>query len=261
MSIKGIIFDLGWTLLDFEHDAPTATARGMAELDKFFKGRGFDLDGKDIFNEYFRQVRLLWQAGDELHYEYPASLAMLRALRRFVSRPDAACLTASVMREGFTSIITSWQLYPDALGTLAALQDAGYLLGCVSNINDANIMRSVVQRDSLHDWLSPLYLSEDIGLRKPHPRLFQMVLEDWGLSPEQAVMVGDNHKTDIQGALNAGLRAIWINRDVDHPWRRVEGIKASVTPDATIRELSELPGLLAGGWGAPETAREHDDGY
>ncbi len=248
MRIQGIIFDLGWTLLDFVQDAPTAAARGMEELGNFFSGKGFALDGKVIFNEYFRQVRILWQVGDELHYEYPASLAMLRTLRRYVSEPDAVRLTADVMVKGFTNITAAWKLYPDALCTLAALRDAGYRLGCVSNINDGHIMRSVVARDGLRDWLSPLYLSEEIGLRKPHPRLFNMVLQDWGLPPQQAVMVGDNHKTDIQGALNAGLRAIWINRDVEHPWRRVEGIDASVAPDATIRELSELPGLLAEGW-------------
>ncbi len=248
MSIQGVIFDLGWTLLDFVQDAPTATAHGMEELDKFFSGKGFDLDGKIIFNEYFRQVRKLWQAGDELHYEYPASLAMLRTLRRHVSAADAVRLTADVMVNGFNSIIAAWKLYPDTLSTLAALRDAGYRLGCISNINDGHIMRSVIAREGLRDWLSPLYLSEEVGLRKPHPRLFHMVLEDWELPPQQAAMVGDNHKTDIQGALNAGLRAIWINRSVDHPWRRAEGIDASVAPDATIRQLAELPGLLAGDW-------------
>ncbi len=250
MSIKGIIFDLGWTLFDMTQDAPTATAQSIGELNKFFSGQGSGLDGKVIFNEYFRQVRMLWQAGDELHYEYPASLAMLRTLRRYVSGPDAVRLTADVMVNGFNSIIAAWKLFPDALCTLAALRDAGYRLGCVSNINDGHIMRSVVERDGLRDWLSPLYLSEEIGLRKPHPLLFNMVLEAWELPPEQVAMVGDNHKTDIQGALNAGLRAIWINRDVDHPWRRVEGIDASVVPDVTIRELSELPELLAGDWGS-----------
>jgi hypothetical protein len=97
-----------------------ATAQGSEELDKFFSGQGWDLDGKAIFNEYFRQVRILWQARDELHYEYPASLAMLRTLRCYVSGLDAVRLTASVMIDGFGNIIAAWKLYPDALCTLAA---------------------------------------------------------------------------------------------------------------------------------------------
>jgi putative hydrolase of the HAD superfamily len=246
-NIKGIIFDLGWTLIDFDKDVPTAVENCAKDLDGFFRKNGFELDCKAVFDDYFQEVRVLWRAGDAFLYEYPASLAMLRALRRHVTEPDAARLTAGVMRHGFGSIIASWQLFPDVLDTLAALRDAGYRLGCVSNINDGHVMRSVVEREKLHDWLWPIYLSEDVGLRKPHPRLFQLVLDDWGLRPEQVAMVGDNRKTDIQGAHHAGLRGIWLDRDVDHPWRRVEGDAGDIIPDATIKQLSELPGLLAGG--------------
>jgi HAD superfamily hydrolase (TIGR01662 family) len=249
VSIQGAVFDLGWTLIDFSKDVPTAVENCVRDLDSFFRGNGFELDCKAVFDDYFQEVRVLWQAGDAFLYEYPASLSMLRALRRHVPGPDAARLTAGVMRDGFVSIIASWQLFPDVLDTLAALRDAGYRLGCVSNINDGHIMRSVVEREKLHNWLWPIYLSEDVGLRKPHPRLFQMVLDDWELPPDQVVMVGDNRKTDIQGAQNAGLRGIWLDRDVDHPWRRIEGDASDIIPDATIQQLSELPGLLVGGWG------------
>jgi len=249
VTIQGIMFDFGWTLVDFVHDSHIATTRCIEELEDFFQGHGFDLNSRVIFGDYFKEVHVLWQAGDALHYEYSASLALLRALRRYVSQPDAARLTDDFMVHSFESVISSWQLYPDTLDTLAALRDAGYRLGCVSNTNDGHITWSALDRNGLRSWLEPIYLSVDVGLRKPHPRIFQMALDDWGLRPDQAIMVGDNLKTDVMGARNAGLRSVWIDQDTNHPWRRAEGSEASITPDATIRQLSELPGLLAGAWG------------
>ncbi len=244
MTVRGIIFDLGWTLVDFIGDIPAAEAQRARDLDNFIRASGFDLDGTDVFAIFRAEMQSLWQVGRELKYEYPARLGMLRALRRYLDRPDAARLAADALEASFASLIPQWELYPDALDTLVTLREAGYRLGCISNTDDGAHVWRIVDNCGLLPWLSPIYLSAEVGLRKPHPHLFQRMLDDWELPPGQVVMVGDTLDADVLGAHNAGMRGIWVDRGPVNPWSQNEKSRAYILPDATVRQLAELPDLL-----------------
>jgi putative hydrolase of the HAD superfamily len=251
VTVRGIIFDLGWTLADFTAHIATVEAQRARDLGAFLRACGFKVEGKTVFADYGREMRILRAARGELNYEYPARLAMLRALRRHIPRPDAALLTADAMAASFEAVIRRWELYPDTLDTLGALRDAGYRLGCISNTNDGAHAWRIIDRCNLRPWLSPIYTSEEVGLRKPHPRIFQLVLDDWNLPSAQVVVVGDTLEADVQGAHNAGLRSVWVDRGLVNPWSNNEAYKDRVMPDATIQQLAELPDLL-GIWDTDE---------
>ena len=80
-------------------------------------------------------------------------------------------------------------------------------------------------------------------LGKPDRAFFDMALASIGLAAGEVVMVGDDIEADIGGAQSAGLRAVQVEtgkysaRDRDHP---------SITPDARIATIADLPDLLAG---------------
>jgi FMN phosphatase YigB (HAD superfamily) len=200
MTIRGIIFDLGWTLVDFTGDIPTTAVQRARDLERFMRDNGFELDGMAVFTSYREEMDRLRRAGAALNYEYPARLAMLRALRRYVGREDAAHLARGALDASFECLIPLWELYPDTLSTLSALRDAGCRLGCVSNTNDGAHVQRMIDYCGLRPWLSPIYTSEEIGLRKPHPYLFQMVLDGWQLSPPEVVMVGDTLDADASSS-------------------------------------------------------------
>lgn len=244
MTIRGIIFDLGWTLADFGGDIPTFEIQRAQDVAAFLHANGFDVDDAAVFAAYREEMRDLWLVGGELNYEYPARLAMLRALRRHLSHPDATRLAAGALTASFESLVRNWEPYSDTHDTLNTLRDASYRPGCISNTNDGAHVWRIVDRCGLRPWLSPIYTSEEVGLRKPHPRLFQMVLEDWELSPDEVIMVGDTLDADVLGAHNAGLRGVWVDRGPVNPWSNNEANKAHITPDATIQQLAELPDLL-----------------
>jgi putative hydrolase of the HAD superfamily len=248
MGIRGVIFDLGWTLVGFQGDVEAALSQRAQDLGEFLRGNGLELDGEAVYGDYVGELGVLRQAGQELNYEYPARLAMLRALRRHASAPDAARLAADALAIIFESIIPRWELYPDTLETLAALRKSRYRLGCISNTNDGTHAWRIVGRHDLRSWLKPIYMSEEIGLRKPHPGPFEMVLGKWALTPQQVVMVGDTLNADVLGAQCSGMRGIWIDRGAVNPWSKNEESIGHIVPDATIRALSEVPGLLARGW-------------
>jgi beta-phosphoglucomutase-like phosphatase (HAD superfamily) len=73
-----------------------------------------------------------------------------------------------------------------------------------------------------------LVTSEEAGATKPDGRIFETALDRLGITPAQAVMVGDAWSTDIEGAIAAAIRPVWFNRC------------AAPSPDPTVAELTAL---------------------
>ena len=250
MAIHGIIFDLGRTLIGFPDEmSPAVEAQRALDLGEFLARSGFDLDGASVFASYREELNELWELSADSNCEIPAQLAMRIALRRHMKRKDAADLARGALTASFERDARLWELYPDTLSTLGTLRDAGYRLGCISNNSHGAYVWWLVDHCELRPWLSPIYTSEEFGVQKPHPCIFQRVLDDWGLPPDEVVMVGDTLDADVWGAQDAGMRGIWVDRGPDNPWGDDEESKQHITPDATIKQLAELPDLLMGDWG------------
>ena len=60
--------------------------------------------------------------------------------------------------------------------------------------------------------IDELVVSEEVGVPKPAAKIFEVALSRLGGTPGQAVMVGDSWSSDIVGATELGIRAIWLNR-------------------------------------------------
>ena len=58
-------------------------------------------------------------------------------------------------------------------------------------------------------------------------------------------MVGDTLNADVLGAHNVGMRGVWIDRGLVNPWSRNDESVGLIVPDATIKQLAELPDLLS----------------
>ena len=57
-----------------------------------------------------------------------------------------------------------------------------------------------------------MILSEEVGSRKPDKAIFEAALQKSGSAPDEAVFIGDAWETDIIGAANCGIKAVWLNR-------------------------------------------------
>lgn len=94
------------------------------------------------------------------------------------------------------------------------------------------------RRFGLDEAIDGVVSSHSTGWRKPHPAIFERALELAGARPDQAFHVGDNIVADVWGARQLGIRTIW---------RRVAEPRADVrvVPDAIVREMSEVPGIVS----------------
>lgn len=86
-----------------------------------------------------------------------------------------------------------------------------YSIGIVSNgMREIQLNKlEICKADKLIDFIT---LSEDVGVRKPDAAIFKVALNKCGAKPNEAVFIGDAWGSDISGAANCGIKAIWLNR-------------------------------------------------
>jgi putative hydrolase of the HAD superfamily len=105
-----------------------------------------------------------------------------------------------------------WFVYPDVLPALVNWRRLGIELGVVSNF-DSRIY-SVLQSLGLRDFFTSITISTEVRAAKPDPQIFTVALGKHDSQPEAAWHIGDSVTDDYQGAKAAGLRGIWINREL-----------------------------------------------
>jgi putative hydrolase of the HAD superfamily len=104
----------------------------------------------------------------------------------------------------------NWRLYDDVADTLAALAGRGYRLGIASNFDDR--LRKIVRGHPPLALCEQVFVSSQIGYRKPDRRFFREVARRLDVSPAEIALVGDDELCDVQGARQAGWRAVRLDR-------------------------------------------------
>jgi len=134
-----------------------------------------------------------------------------------------------------------FELYDDVPDTLRALSAAGVRIGLISNSH--RCLASFQSHFDLRDLIAAAVSSSEHGFMKPHPSIFGAALKAAGVSPGDAVMVGDSIRQDVDGALRAGMRAVFLHRaPTPHP--RASDLALRGIP--VIGSLHELPELIIG---------------
>jgi putative hydrolase of the HAD superfamily len=105
------------------------------------------------------------------------------------------------------------QFFPGVAETLTTLKEMGYLLGIITDTANSISTKLRWFEKGGFGWVwDSIISSQEIGVRKPHPRLYQAALQHLGLSTGQAVFVG--HKvSELDGAHAVGLKTVAFNYD------------------------------------------------
>jgi HAD superfamily hydrolase (TIGR01662 family) len=138
-------------------------------------------------------------------------------------------------------------LFPDVLSTLEELRSRGYRLAAVTNRGYSGPkFHAELAALGLTPLFEAMIISCDVGYLKPHPRIYHAALEAMNLQPEEAAMVGDNMRADVEGAKTLGLTAIWRRPHTGVPHEAATDepeLTGPVAPDYTINEIAELLAL------------------
>ena len=131
-----------------------------------------------------------------------------------------------------------------------------YRVGLLTN-GPGDIQRHKVEGTGLGPLFRAFVVSGEVGVGKPSPEVFELVLGALGVGPEEAVMVGDNWDRDIHGALASGVAAIWVagGRPVPEPALGVP-VAASIADVGGLLEAWDASEGLASA-GSPLRPSEH----
>jgi HAD superfamily hydrolase (TIGR01549 family) len=240
--IRCILFDLGdtlWSRKDanvWQQMEGASNQRAVALLRQHVSPALLPTPDDDILGQRLRdsldeQVRAAIRL--DPGREPNGALAIVQALRQWGIDTIDLSLGAALFEALRVRIPESRPLFDDVLPTLAELRQRGFLLGVVTNrLWGGPIFQEDVQTLGLLDHFDyhHMAISADLGIRKPHPAIFQHALNSLQVVPEQAVMVGDSLRADIVGAQRLGIFTIWKPKP---DWRK--RIQAQlVTPGASV---------------------------
>jgi putative hydrolase of the HAD superfamily len=191
----------------------------------------------DLLDRGWREHHNAWLNNVQYGSEGIASFCMREAA--ITSEEACAALQAALEEAGR---LGSQRALEGAVDTLVTLRDAGVrtALVCDAGFTPGRVVREFLDEHGLLEHLEFCAFSNEVGVPKPEPRIFQAALEALGVEPAEAVHVGDLLRTDIHGGRQLGMKTVRITQVSDDAKRGF-----SWTPDAAFGSLgTEATGEL-----------------
>ena len=226
-----ILFDVGGTLLRFNLDLlARAYVDAVATLGltlDFAHARGVvaAMERELPTRQQHQPLSLQADNGQAFWDEF-----YVDGFRRLGVKADMSAVAAHI-RERFQRAEFE-MLFDDVIPALDALTERGFTLGILSNFsaNLENILRQV----GVHQYFSFFVVSALAGVEKPDPQIFELALRAANRTRAEVVYIGDSIFHDVEGARQAGIAAILVDRQNQHgDWQGVR-----------VRNLHELAEYL-----------------
>ncbi|WP_298829676.1 HAD family hydrolase [uncultured Planococcus sp.] len=215
--IRAVIFDLDGTLLDrdrsleaFINEQHSRLAEHLQHIprDQFAK-RFIELDAKG----YVWKDRVYQQLIEEFEIK---GIDWQNLLEDYVANFRAHCIP-----------------FPNLLSMLEDLAGKSIRLGMITNGRGQFQLDNILAL-GIKGYFEEILISEWAGMSKPDPAIFQKALATLGVSPDEAVYIGDHPQNDIQAAQAIGMKAIWKK---DPHW-------SCMGADGEIDDLNEIGRLV-----------------
>jgi HAD superfamily hydrolase (TIGR01549 family) len=230
--VAAVLFDLDDTLFDHAHCARTA-------LD-VIRGAHGCFSGIDL-DELNRSHSTILEAlhGDVAVGRVSLDLARTERFRRLfrtagVDADEAlSSATAAAYREAY---LNARRAVEGAADLLHVLHSRARIAVVTNNL--VAEQREKLRHCGLDRYVDVLMASEEAGVSKPDPLIFELTLDRLECRADEAVMVGDSWANDVMGAQAAGIRAIWFDpAGMPPPDPNVPVLRALLPVDEALRVI------------------------
>ncbi|ELR65226.1 2-haloalkanoic acid dehalogenase [Photobacterium marinum] len=198
-----IFFDLDNTLLD--HDGAERDA-----IRSFFASyRNSIIPYPDTPEQLWREItdkhRARWRSG-ELNFEEQRRARISELFERPLTVAEADQLFA----EYYDIYRRHWRLFSDVEPALKQLHTLSPLAVITNGFNSQQTAK--LRETGILDYFSLVMTSEQAGVAKPDPRIFQAAINSAKESPEDCWYIGNHPENDALAAQQVGMKAVWLNR-------------------------------------------------
>ena len=182
MSIKAVFFDLGGVIVRTEFQVPRQQLADRLGMD-------YDDLNKIVFDSESSGRASIGEITSEEHW-----MSIVQRLKRPISE-------LSLIRDEFFAGDIVDRTLVEYIRSLRGK----YKTGLISNA--WGDLRDFIVREKFDDAFDRLIISAEVGAMKPDPKIFQVALDEFGVSPKEAVFV-DDFLVNIEGCEKAGMKGI-----------------------------------------------------
>ena len=219
-GIRACVFDAYGTLFDY-----ASAAAGC----------------RDVLGDKLERLTALWR-DKQLQYTWLRAIQGRHADFRQVTGDalDFALatlgLTSSALRDRLMSLYLKLDAFPEVPETLKRLRTGGMKTAILSN-GSPMMLQAAVESAGLVGLFDAVLSVEEVGVYKPHPKVYQLAVDRLGL-PASAISFQSSNAWDAYAASAFGMQVVWCNR-YGQMRERLPG-----SPDREIKSLAELPPLV-----------------
>jgi putative hydrolase of the HAD superfamily len=252
--VRAVLFDLDDTLFDHKACARVALSH-LHGAHEAFASRPFD-EFERLHAGFLEELHRRVLAG-----ELPLDAAREERFRRLFEasgvtpEPEVVVRAAAAYRDGYQKVRRP---VPGA-ARLLELVKARARVAIVSN-NLLEEQREKLRQCRFDRFVDVLVVSEEAGVSKPDPRIFEITLERLGCAPGDVVMVGDSWAADVIGGNDAGIRTVWFNpagRPPPDDSADVPQLRSLEPPDEALALIFDDRSRSASGSAGDPPARHH----
>jgi putative hydrolase of the HAD superfamily len=230
-QLKAILFDIDDTLFsttEFARKARQNAVRAMVRA-------GLDLPEETVARE-LEEVLAEFSSNYEHHFD-----KLLNRLRPpSLARVNPALIVAAGVVAYHDTKFRELVPFEDVLPFFRALRKVGMRLGIITHGWTVKQAEKLV-RLGVVPCLEPsaIFISDQIGIGKPNPKLWTLALADMHLLPQETMYVGDSPENDVSAPRALGMVTVWAARASKH---KLESGRNE--PDHTVSDFRELAAIL-----------------
>ena len=213
MSYTNIMFDLYGTLVDIWTDETRFVL--WKTLAWQFCLHQADYTPKELKEAYFRLVRLDELQLKEKHGEY-AEIDLMKVFMKLFELKNAKVseLEVKEMMLSFRALsLKKLKLYDGIEDLLKSLKEHGKKLYLLTNAQRVFTEQEIVFL-GLNQYFDGILYSSDAGIKKPDAGFYEMLIHEYQLDKNSTVMIGNDALCDVEGALNAGIHAFFLESNI-----------------------------------------------
>jgi putative hydrolase of the HAD superfamily len=204
-SVCTIFFDFDGTLVFHEPDSFEIISQFCADIGQPL-GPAEEREGRRMRHRYFVDPVIR----DEL--DGLSRAEFYRHFNRYLL--EALCVEGDLeelaleLTDRFGDVKLTYHCPEAGCRTLIELRDRGYGLGLITNRENVDRFRELLQAMDLGSHFDLVLASGEVGIRKPEAGIFYAALDRAGAEAERSIYVGDNYWADVVGARNAAITPV-----------------------------------------------------
>jgi putative hydrolase of the HAD superfamily len=235
VTVRAILFDIGDTLFRLNPigEVREELAEVLAEGCGVNRETALEVADKAL-TSHREQAIAAWRSG---RTEEPALDQVL--LQHFSPHAEIDRGTAAALAEVlWRADVARFEPAADCASRVERFRNDGFRLAAVSNTSThASYLDNYLESIGLLPLFETIVYSSELGVRKPHPQIYQEALRRLAIEPSDAIFVGDRVREDVLGPMSVGVSAV-----LTHEYRQED--QGEAQPLAVINTLSELASVV-----------------